>query len=265
MGLETKRISEMDLAALLQQAGGGMGGFGGMGAPAGGGGSLVEFRAGSMTRTGTTVTADKRKGKVRVFKGPDGVLHFAWKERNKSELELDLMLFPGDAEVFPLLRPPATGRCFALKMKSVKSIHFFWMQEPSEEKDAQLYKDMNIHLGNEVPSEEAAAPAAEATPAAAEAPDEIDPDLAAALAMSMGVDTPQASGAASTPDAPPKPPAASQPAEETPAAGDDEEEAALAAALAMSMEQPEEGDDKKADVEDDDLYDDPPAATTTAP
>jgi len=91
-----------------------------------------------MTRTGTTVTADKRKGMVRLFKGADQILHFAWKERSKSELELDLMLFPGDAEVFMLPCPPATGRCFAMRFKSSNGIHFFWLQDPKEEKDEQL-------------------------------------------------------------------------------------------------------------------------------
>merc|ERR1711871_1496934 len=246
MGLETKRISEMDLAALLQQAGGGMGGFGGMGAPAGGGGSLVEFRAGSMTRTGTTVTADKRKGKVRVFKGPDGVLHFAWKERNKSELELDLMLFPGDAEVFPLPRPPATGRCFAMRFKSSNGIHFFWLQDPKEDKDEQLMKDMNKHLGNAEAStsEPAPAPTGSSEAAAPEADD--DDELAAALAMSMeGMSTPAASDAAPTPSAPPK-----APADEAVDPGDDEEAAALEAALAMSMEAA--GDDAPGNADDGD-------------
>merc|ERR1711871_108281 len=144
------KTGEMDLSALLGQMGNQQGAMGGGG---GGNGILVEVRAGLMTRTGTTVTSDKRKGFARLFKGPDQILHFGWKERKKSELELDLMLFPGDAEVFMLPQPPATGRCFALRFKTSSGIHFFWLQDPKAEKDEQLMKDMNKALGNEVAEE----------------------------------------------------------------------------------------------------------------
>eukprot|EP00658_Telonema_sp_P-2_P000608 TRINITY_DN10227_c0_g2_i1.p1 TRINITY_DN10227_c0_g2~~TRINITY_DN10227_c0_g2_i1.p1 ORF type:complete len:104 (-),score=26.75 TRINITY_DN10227_c0_g2_i1:63-374(-) len=39
--------------------------------------------------------------------------------------------FPDDAEVFALPQPPATGRCFALRLKAASRLHLFWMQEPS--------------------------------------------------------------------------------------------------------------------------------------
>merc|ERR1711998_827541 len=139
--------ARMDLSALLGQMGNQQGGMGG-GGGSGGSNILVEVRAGLMTRTGTTVTSDKRKGFARLFKGPDQILHFGWKERKKSELELDLMLFPGDAEVFMLPQPPATGRCFALRFKTSSGIHFFWLQDPKADKDAELMKDMNVHLGS---------------------------------------------------------------------------------------------------------------------
>ncbi len=42
--------------------------------------SLVEFRAGKMTLSGSTVTADTRKGLV-YMKMADGLLHFCWKDR----------------------------------------------------------------------------------------------------------------------------------------------------------------------------------------
>jgi len=238
----------MDLSALLG------GNFGGAGGAAGGGGSLVEVRAGMMTRTGTTITSDKRKGMVRLFKGPDQILHFAWKERSKSQLELDLLLFPGDAEVFALPSPPATGRCFALRFKTNSGIHFFWLQDPKAEKDAQLMTDMNNHLGSpeanaatESAAPEAVASEAVTTPAAGESTsagdgDDEDAALAAALAMSMEGATPAQ--------------------EEAVSPGDDEEAAALEAALAMSMEAGDggtaAGEEDKKDGDDDldaDLYD----------
>jgi len=230
----------MDLSALQAFQGGGA---------AAGGTTLCEVRAGLMTRSGTTVTSDKRKGMVRLFKGADQILHFAWRERKKTEMELDLMLFPGDAEVFPLPQPPATGRCFALRFKTSSGIHFFWLQDPKNEKDEQLYKDMNVALGNAV-AEASSSAAADATPASGDSEEEAA--LAAALAMSMeadseGASTPAAAAPASTPAAPPKPPAGAAAEEE------DDEAAALEAALAMSMEADEgEGGEDDAAAGDED-------------
>ena len=64
-------------------------------------------------------------------------------------LHQDLMLFPGDAEAFMLPQPPATGRCFALRFKTSNGIHFFWIQDPKAEDDAEKMKNMNKELGNE--------------------------------------------------------------------------------------------------------------------
>ena len=47
--------------------------------------SLVEFRAGKMKRTGSTVTADTRKG-LAFMKMEDGLLHFLWKDRKSGEV-----------------------------------------------------------------------------------------------------------------------------------------------------------------------------------
>jgi len=219
------------LAGLQQQQGGG----GGEPAAA----SSVQLRAGTMKRVGRTVTADKEKGTVRVFKDANQLTHFTWKERTKQADKLDLMLFPGDAEVFPLPRPPASGRCFALRLKDANRMHFFWMQEPSEDKDAKFYEDMNRLLGSTTPTPADAAPQVSAPDVAPAADDQLeeglnDDDAAAlqaALAMSMQDDQPAAPPAA--PQRPAAPPAA---AVSPVPAGDDEEDAALQAALAMSMQ-----------------------------
>jgi len=108
------------------------------------------------------------------------------------------------------------------------------MQEPSEDKDAKLYEDINKLLGNTTQPSASAAPASASAPAVAPAADDEleglnDDDAAAlqaALALSMQDDEPDA------PPAAPQTPAAAPPA---PPAGDDEEDAALQAALAMSM------------------------------
>merc|ERR1719305_1950135 len=161
----------------------------------------LQFRAGTMQRRGTRVTADTPKGHVRVYKDENQLTHFTWKQRTKQVAEMDLTLFPGEAEVFSLPQPPATGRCFALRLKEAHRIHFFWLQEPNAEKDEGLIQECNTLLGNEA-----------ASPAAA-------PSTSGAASGAVGG---QSSDAPET-------------AEPLPA-GDDEEAAALEAALAMSMQ-----------------------------
>merc|ERR1711865_569255 len=185
----------------------------------------LQFRAGMMKRTGTTVTADARKGYVRVFKDENQLTHFTWKERTKQGTEMDLMLFPDDAEVFMIPTPPATGRCFALRLKAANRINFFWLQEPSDAKDAEYITKMNglLNPGGAAEADKAdnSSTAAQSSEPAAAPPvgdTEEDEALRAALAMSMQVD-----------DEPAVTPAA------VPPAGDTEEDDALQAALAMSM------------------------------
>jgi hypothetical protein len=176
-----------------------------------------------MKRVGTTVTADARKGYVRVFKDENQLTHFTWKERTKQGTEMDLMLFPDDAEVFTIPTPPSTGRCFALRLKAANRMNFFWLQEPSDAKDAENITKMNglLNPGGASENNSTAAQASEPAAAAVPAGDaEEDDALQAALAMSMQVDEP---AAAVTPAA-------------VPAAGDTEEDDALQAALAMSMQ-----------------------------
>jgi len=278
-------VSKMDLAQLL--ASGGLGGLGGLGQqqqqPANQ--NSMQFRAGKMERRGTTVTADKRKGYIRVFKDENQLTHFTWKERTKQSAEMDLMLFPDDAEAFALLQPPATGRCIALRLKAANRIHFFWLQEPSESKDAELVTQMN-ELLNPGSADNGSADNSDNTSTAAQAsgPSDMEVDappagdneeeaaLAAALAMSMqGAETtpaPAPAPAAPTAEADDDEEAALQaalamsmggetstpapaPAPAAPAAVDDEEDAALQAAIAMSMQQ----DTKPPSDDDSDLYD----------
>jgi len=224
----------MDQNLLQQLLGGQLGGLGGLGGAAGQEEpktNSLQFRAGTMKRTGTTVTADARKGYVRVFKDENQLTHFTWKERTKQGTEMDLMLFPDDAEVFMIPTPPATGRCFALRLKAANRINFFWLQEPADDKDAEYITKMNglLNPGGaaEADKSDNSSTAAQSSEPAAVPPagdTEEDEALRAALAMSMQVDEP-----AVTPEAVP-------PAAAVPPAGDTEEDDALQAALAMSMQ-----------------------------
>ena len=50
--------------------------------------SLVEFRAGKMKLSGTTVSADIRKGLVYMrWDTDENLLHFCWKDRQNGKLE----------------------------------------------------------------------------------------------------------------------------------------------------------------------------------
>ena len=54
--------------------------------------NLVDFRAGKMTLRGTTVTADKRKGRVYIYQSDDSLMHFCWQDRTSGTLE-DVSMF----------------------------------------------------------------------------------------------------------------------------------------------------------------------------
>jgi len=110
--------------------------------------TIVEFRGGILTQKGTTVTADDRKGKVALILGEDGMLHLQWTLRPSGNMVTDLILFPKSATWEPVPEC-ADGRVFLLQFKSSPSNRrFFWMQEPSDEKDEEYMKKINETIGN---------------------------------------------------------------------------------------------------------------------
>ena len=103
----------MDLARLQSLLAGA-----GAGAGAGDGdGSLVSFRAGCMTLSGTTVTADPRKGKVFLIE-KDGLLHFQWRLRPSDEVKEDTICMPHDA-TFEKVDECKDGRVFLLDVRKI--------------------------------------------------------------------------------------------------------------------------------------------------
>jgi hypothetical protein len=91
------------------------------------------------------VRAEKRKGLVQL-KQEDGLIHFLWKDRSTNQVETDLMIFPADA-VFRKV-PEANARVYILEFKTSDKKLFFWLQEPSEEKDEQNCSDINKYINN---------------------------------------------------------------------------------------------------------------------
>lgn len=63
------------------------------------------------------------------------------------QLEDDLIVFPEDFE-FKRVPQCKTGRVYVLKFKTSTRRMFFWMQEPSEDKDDELCRRVNDVMNN---------------------------------------------------------------------------------------------------------------------
>ena len=110
--------------------------------------AALTFKAGKMHKTGTTVRADTRKGQI-VILGDQSFIHFQWKDRATGLVEDDLMVFKDEAEYFRVDKC-TTGRVYVLQFKQGSNAveRFFWMQEPSEEEDANYCKKINNFIKN---------------------------------------------------------------------------------------------------------------------
>eukprot|EP01059_Diplonema_ambulator_P006033 TRINITY_DN15808_c0_g4_i1.p1 TRINITY_DN15808_c0_g4~~TRINITY_DN15808_c0_g4_i1.p1 ORF type:complete len:334 (+),score=115.10 TRINITY_DN15808_c0_g4_i1:41-1003(+) len=95
----------------------------------------LSFRAGKMHKSGTTVRADTRKGMVQII-GDQGFIHFQWKDRMTGSVEDELMIFAEEAKYFRVEKC-TTGRVYCLQFQQGQGSRefFFWMQEPSTDKD----------------------------------------------------------------------------------------------------------------------------------
>ncbi|VVC29005.1 UCH-binding domain,26S proteasome complex ubiquitin receptor, subunit Rpn13 [Cinara cedri] len=109
--------------------------------------NLVEFRAGKMSMRGKTVYPDKRKGLVYIHQSDDSLIHFCWKDRTTGAVEDDLIIFPDDCE-FKFVSQCTTGRVYVLKFKSSSKKQFFWLQEPSKDKDEENCRRVNDVMNN---------------------------------------------------------------------------------------------------------------------
>lgn len=105
---------------------------------------MVEFRAGKMSLNGKRVVADTRKGLIRIGKGDEGLVHFQWLDRTQNSVEDDQIILPDEA-VFEKVNQ-SSGRVYILKFNTDSRKFFFWMQEPSVERDAELCNSVNDFL-----------------------------------------------------------------------------------------------------------------------
>lgn len=120
----------------------------------GGNKHIVEMRAGKMNLKGRTVYPDKRKGLLYVYQSDDSLMHFCWQDRSTGVVEDDLIIFPDDCE-YVKVPQCTTGRVYLLKFKSSNRRFFFWLQEPSADKDEEKCKLINKCLNhpNEIPQQ----------------------------------------------------------------------------------------------------------------
>lgn len=72
-------------------------------------------------------------------------MHLTWTSRDTQKVELDFILFPGDA-VFQKIETVKDGRVYLLKFLFTKQRQFFWMQEPNADKDKEIVTKINTYL-----------------------------------------------------------------------------------------------------------------------
>merc|ERR1719158_2055998 len=128
--------------------------------------AAVEWRAGKLNWDGKRVTADARKGLIRLSESDDGLMHVHWVDRKTKQVEEDLIVM---ADAYLEHIPQCTtGRAYVMRYTSSDRKFLIWQQEPDATKDAELVQKFNSTIGAEIPAPKAAgtAPAASA-PAAA--------------------------------------------------------------------------------------------------
>eukprot|EP00802_Teleaulax_amphioxeia_P020609 Tamp_20902.p1 GENE.Tamp_20902~~Tamp_20902.p1 ORF type:complete len:340 (+),score=103.74 Tamp_20902:2-1021(+) len=115
--------------------------------------AAIEMKAGKMKLIGTRLTPDKRKGTLRLFNSPeDTLLHLTWTSRETGVMEDDRIIFPGDAEfkyVEQARNNPKNPRVYVLKFQGSTERLFFWMQNPSADKDEENMKRINARISGE--------------------------------------------------------------------------------------------------------------------
>jgi len=98
---------------------------------------LFEFNCGTMEmRADRTVHADSRKGKVVLSMEDDGLLRFQWRLRHSDNNELQFLIFPQGA-TWKRVNECKDGVVYVLRLADAPTPHFFWLQEPADEKGSQ--------------------------------------------------------------------------------------------------------------------------------
>ncbi|KAL6754291.1 adhesion molecule [Haematococcus lacustris] len=174
--------------------------------------TLCEFRAGKLASRDNVLSADPRKGLLRVALSDDGLTHVQWFERDgtaaRASPEDSSVVFSDECE---LQQIPGQARCLVLRFPADPSRDaFFWLQGGKAEDDQALLDRFNAATAGRLLLPAAAPAATAATTAAAAAPD--GQKRAAAATPTRSQATPAAGSAAGqlAGAAPPRRPEATQ-------------------------------------------------------
>lgn len=119
---------------------------------------LMRFKAGKLASTqiaGTTqydVKAEHKRGEILLVKTPQNDLRFQWKDRSTGNVDDDIKVFPkGSAEFTRVDTGREEDRVYLLSIKNSESRLFVWMQEKSDEKDAEIVEKVGKYLDGTTP------------------------------------------------------------------------------------------------------------------
>ena len=88
--------------------------------------ALIEFKAGKMNYDGRMVTAERRKGIVRVIEDSGGMKQFQWCDADTKNPIDSFYVFPDDAKFEKVKQ--SKDRVYLLEMKHTQQRYFYWMQ-----------------------------------------------------------------------------------------------------------------------------------------
>jgi len=149
--------------------------------------ALISFRAGRMTvgpvkENGKhMITAEKKRGIVRIVRGADSLLHFQWKIRKSkrviapmpstsappsstSENEDDHVIFPDETTFAKVDTGRPEDRVYLLQCDESRRF-FYWMQDADASKDEEVLEKIATNLAPS-PPDAAPAPTVAVTPGA---------------------------------------------------------------------------------------------------
>lgn len=119
---------------------------------------LMRFKAGKLEASpieGTTqynVKPLHKRGEILLVKSPQNELRFQWKDRSTGNVDDDLLVYPAKTCEFTRVdtgRPE--DRVYLLQYKNSNRRLFCWMQEKSDEKDAEIAEKIGKYLDGTTP------------------------------------------------------------------------------------------------------------------
>lgn len=111
----------------------------------------IEINAGKCIYDGNIIKPDTRKGKLRLYRASDDLLHMQWINRETNKVEDDLIVIE---DVFlKKIEECKTGRVYLLKFILSDKKMFFWMQDFDDSKDAVFVRKFNAAIGHDATKE----------------------------------------------------------------------------------------------------------------